>query len=69
MARAKEDLARAIIVIVISDEPLVVVEEVVVVLVARTDVIVIPLVLCQASPSSYLQVLLDLTLDKHLVGL
>lgn len=67
--RAKEDLARAVIMSVIGDEPLTAMEDVVAVIVPRIAVEADSLVLCCASPSSYLLVLPDMALVDHLVGL
>ena len=50
MARAEEDLARAVTVSVISDEPLAAVEEVAVVIAARIDVAASSLVLRRLLP-------------------
>lgn len=69
VARAVEDLANAVVVSVISDGPLAAVEEVAALIAARIDVVASSLVLRQASSSSYLLVLPDLTLVERLVGL
>ncbi|XP_066398372.1 uncharacterized protein [Miscanthus floridulus] len=69
VARAEEDLARAVLVSVIGDEPLAAVEVVAAVIAARIDMVASSLVLRRSSPSSYQLVLPDLALVERLVGL
>ena len=69
MARAEEDLARAVMVNVISDDLLAVVEKVAAVIASRIDVDANSLVLHKAMSSSYLLVLPELALVDRLVGL